>query len=496
MSRPIFHLTKLKKAFGTKVILDEISLSFIEGARIGVIGHNGSGKTTLLRLIAGEDKDYDGICQPIDGLTIGYVPQEPHLNPEMTVKEHLDEAVSSIRALVEEYEKITHDLGDLEGEALDKAMARMEVLQIEIEHRDAWELERHLEQAHHALGLPPMDAKIAPLSGGEMRRVALCKTLIAHPDLLLLDEPTNHLDANTVQWLETHLANYEGTIILITHDRYFLDNVVTWMLEIERTKAYPFEGNYSAYLEKKMARLNSEKKVEAARQRKMKEELEWIRTSPKARATKSKARLRRYDDMLQEQKDMADDKIEIQIPPGRKLGNKVLEVHGLSKAYGEKKLIEDMSFELPPGGILGVIGENGTGKTTLMRIILEQEKADSGEVILGKTVDLCYMDQSRVHLEDENTVFEEIAEGGTRFPSARASWQPAPTFPVSTSGERISRSGSGSCQVDNATECRSPRCYAMAATSSSSTNPRTTWTSRPCRCSRRHCSTSRDAPSS
>jgi energy-dependent translational throttle protein EttA len=358
VSRPIFHLTKLRKAFGTKVILDEISLSFLEGSRIGVIGANGSGKTTLLRLISGEDKEFDGICQPIDGLTIGYVPQEPHLDPEMTVKEHLDEAVASIRALVQEYEKITHDMGDMEGEVLDRAMARMEWLQTEIDHRDAWELDRHLEQAHHALGLPPMEAMIAPLSGGEMRRVALCKTLIAHPDLLLLDEPTNHLDANTVQWLETHLANYEGTIILITHDRYFLDNVVNWMLEIERTKAHPFEGNYSAYLEKKMSRLNSEKKVEAARQRKIKEELEWIRTSPKARATKSKARLRRYDDMLQEQKEMAEDKIEIQIPPGRKLGSKVLEVHGVSKAYGEKKLLEDLSFELPPGGILGVIGEN------------------------------------------------------------------------------------------------------------------------------------------
>ncbi|MEZ5989101.1 MAG: energy-dependent translational throttle protein EttA [Planctomycetota bacterium] len=416
MSRPIFHLHKLKKVYGTRVILDEISLAFLEGARIGVIGMNGSGKTTLLRLLAGVDKEFDGDCKPIHGLSVGYVPQEPVLDPEKTVAEHLDEAVAPVRAMVQRYEDLAASLGDLEGDEMDKAMARMEALQHEIDHKDAWELDRHLEQAAHALGLPPMEARIAPLSGGEKRRVALCKVLLNHPDLLLLDEPTNHLDANTVQWLETELANYHGTIVLITHDRYFLDNVVNWMLEIERGKAIPYEGNYSAYLEKKASRLDVERKQDAARERKIKQELEWIRTAPKARTTKNKARLRRYDDMLAEQKAMPDDQIDLQIPPGRKLGNKVLEVHNLSKAYGDKVLFEDLSFELPPGGILGVIGENGAGKTTLMRLLLGQEAPDKGEVIVGTTVDMCYMDQTRVQLHDDQTVFQEIAEGRDEIP--------------------------------------------------------------------------------
>jgi len=415
--KPVFHLNRLRKAYGTRVVLDEISLAFLEGARIGVIGANGAGKTTLLRIIAGEDKQFDGEAFPAEGLRIGYVPQEPELDPEKNVREHLEEAVAPIRALLTEFEEVSAKMAEeLDDEAMQKAMDRMAVLQTEIDHRDAWELDRHLDQAAHALALPPDDADVAKLSGGEKRRVALCKMLISHPDLLLLDEPTNHLDANTVNWLEQHLASYQGTMILITHDRYFLDNVVNWMLEIERGKAIPYQGNYSQYLETKASRLNVEKKQEAARQRKLKSELEWIRTNPKARTTKSKARLRRYEELRAEQKQMADDTIELQIPPGPKLGNKVLEVRHLSKAFGDRRLIDDLSFEIPPGGILGVIGENGAGKTTLMRMILGQEPPDTGDVEVGQTVEICYLDQSRLVLDDEKTVFQEITDGLDEIP--------------------------------------------------------------------------------
>lgn len=416
MSKPIFHLENLKKAYGTKVILDEISLSFLEGARIGVIGHNGSGKSTLLKLLAGVDKEFDGVCQPSDGLSIGYVQQEPELDPSLSIREHLEEAVAPIRKLVNEYEEITAGLGELEGDAMDKAMAKMEILQTEIDHLDAWELDRQLDQAAQALCLPPYDADVSVLSGGEKRRIALCKTLISHPDLLLLDEPTNHLDANTVNWLETHLDNYKGTIILITHDRYFLDNIATWMLEIERGKAIPYKGNYSAYLEKKLERLDVEKKQDQSRHRKLKNELEWIRTNPKARTTKNKARLRRYEELRSEQKEMAEDQIDIQIPPGAKLGNKVLEVHNLSKSFGDRRLIHDLSFELPPGGILGVIGENGTGKTTLMNMITQKDVPDEGEINIGQTVEICYLDQSRLILDNDNTVFMEVTNGADEIP--------------------------------------------------------------------------------
>lgn len=426
MSRPIFHLTRLKKAYGTHVVLDEISLAFLEGARIGVIGANGAGKSTLLRILAGEDRQFEGEAKPIDGLSVGYVPQEPRLAEGMTVREHLEEAVSPIRGLVRDYEDLAAGLGELEGEALDKAMNRMERLQTEIDLRDAWELDRHLDQAAHALALPADEVLVDRLSGGEKRRVALCKVLLSHPDLLLLDEPTNHLDADTVAWLETHLANYKGTIVLITHDRYFLDKVVNWMLEIERGKAIPYEGNYSDYLEAKARRLSSERKQEAARKRKLKTELEWIRTNPKARATKNKARIRRYEELRQAQKDMDEGEIDIQIPPGPKLGNKVLLVREVSKAYGSLKLIENLSFEVPPGGILGIIGENGAGKTTLLRMILDQERPDSGSIEIGKTVEICYLDQSRLVLDDTKTVFQEITYGadeipfGQKFISSRA----------------------------------------------------------------------------
>ena len=417
MSKGIFNLVGLKKAYGLKVVLDDIHLTFLEGARIGMVGHNGAGKTTLLRIIAGEDKAFEGEAYPVSDLTIGYVPQEPVLDPDTTVQEQLEEAVAPIRQLVQGYEDLATQMAEpLDDDAMQRVMNKMADLQNEIDAKDAWELDRQLAQASHALGLPDLDANIGRLSGGETRRVALCKVLISHPDLLLLDEPTNHLDADTVHWLETHLQNYKGTIILITHDRYFLDNVVTWMLEIERTQAIPYQGNYSAYLERKVSLLDGEKKQEAARQRRLKTELEWIRTNPKARSTKNKARLRRYEDMRQEQKEMSEDAIDLQIPPGKKLGTKVLESRGLSKAYGDNKLFEDLTFEVAPGAIVGVIGENGPGKTTLLRLIMGQETPDAGEVEMGKTVELCYVDQNRLTLEDKNTVYEEITDGLHELP--------------------------------------------------------------------------------
>ena len=417
MSKGIFNLVGLKKAYGLKVVLDDIHLTFLEGARIGMVGHNGAGKTTLLRIIAGEDKAFEGEAYPVSDLTIGYVPQEPVLDPDTTVQEQLEEAVAPIRQLVQGYEDLATQMAEpLDDDAMQRVMNKMADLQNEIDAKDAWELDRQLAQASHALGLPDLDANIGRLSGGETRRVALCKVLISHPDLLLLDEPTNHLDADTVHWLETHLQNYKGTIILITHDRYFLDNVVTWMLEIERTQAIPYQGNYSAYLKRKVSLLDGEKKQEAARQRRLKTELEWIRTNPKARSTKNKARLRRYEDMRQEQKEMSEDAIDLQIPPGKKLGTKVLESRGLSKAYGDNKLFEDLTFEVAPGAIVGVIGENGTGKTTLLRLIMGQETPDAGEVEMGKTVELCYVDQNRLTLEDKNTVYEEITDGLHELP--------------------------------------------------------------------------------
>ncbi len=417
MSKSIFNLIGLKKAYGLHVVLDEIYLSFLEGSRIGVIGNNGAGKTTLLRILAGVDKEYDGEARPADGLTVGYVPQEPYLDPATTVREQVEQAVAPVRKLVSDYEELAAKMAEpLDDDAMQKVMDQMAALQDEIDHRDAWEVDRHLDQAAHALGLPPFDAVVEKLSGGEKRRIALCKVLIEHPDLLLLDEPTNHLDANTVQWLETHLANYQGTIILITHDRYFLDNVVNWMLEVERAKCIPYEGNYSTYLEQKAAKLDVEKKQEASRQRRLKSELEWIRTNPKARSTKNKARLRRYEEMRQEQRDMEEGAIDIKIPPGKKLGNRVLEISGLCKGFGDRTLIEDLTFEVTPGAIVGVIGENGTGKTTLVKMIMGLEEPDSGTIALGSTVEACYVDQNRLSLDDDKTVYEEITDGQNEIP--------------------------------------------------------------------------------
>ncbi len=414
----VYVMKGLTKAYtGDRPVIENIWLSFYPGAKIGVLGLNGSGKSTLLRIMAGLDTEFQGEAWSAEGVNVGFLHQEPQLNETKDVLGNVMEGVAETKALLDRFNEVSMRFGeDLSPEEMDALIAEQAKLQDQIEAADAWGLDRYIEIAMDALRCPPGDAVVANLSGGERRRVALCRLLLSNHDMLLLDEPTNHLDADTVHWLETHLQNYKGTIILITHDRYFLDNVVTWMLEIERTQAIPYQGNYSAYLERKVSLLDGEKKQEAARQRRLKTELEWIRTNPKARSTKNKARLRRYEDMRQEQNERSEDAIDLQIPPGKKLGTKVLESRGLSKAYGDNKLFEDLTFEVAPGAIVGVIGENGTGKTTLLRLIMGQETPDAGEVEMGKTVELCYVDQNRLTLEDKNTVYEEITDGLHELP--------------------------------------------------------------------------------
>jgi len=408
----IFSVVDLKKSHGKLDVLKGITLSFLKGARIGVIGPNGRGKSTLLRIMAGEDSQYDGQVVPRSGLTVGYVPQEPHLDETKTVAECVDEGVASVRALLTEYEEVSTHLGeDLEEAEMNKLLERMAALQERIDAVDAWELDRHIHQAMMALCLPPPDAIVSKLSGGERRRVALCRALLAHPDLLLLDEPTNHLDADTVSWLETHLKEYDGTVILVTHDRYFLDNVVGWMLEIDGGYATPYKGNYSAYLEQQQERLRQQQKAEDSRSRILARELEGIRQNPKGRTRKSQARINRYEDLLAQESESKRDDVRLRIPFTKKLGDRVLTVRQLDKSYGDRTLMRDLSFELPPGAILGVVGENGTGKTTLMRMIVGDEPPDAGAVELGETVDLCYLDQSRDSLDDDRSVFDEVTDG-------------------------------------------------------------------------------------
>ena len=398
-----------KKYKSGKKVLNDIYLSFFYGAKIGVLGNNGSGKSTLLRIIAGEDEDYLGKISRNKGISFGMLPQEPKLNPEKTVKEIVQEGVQDQIDLLAEYEAVNEAFGDPDAN-FDKLIAKQEKLQEKIEHIGAWDLDSKLEQAMQALRTPSGDTSVEVLSGGEARRTALCRLLLQKPDVLLLDEPTNHLDAESVAWLEQHLARYEGTVIAVTHDRYFLDNVAGWILELDRGEGIPFEGNYSSWLEQKQQRLAQEEKEESKRQKTLKQELEWIRQNPKGKRTKSKARINQYEELLSQEREKKREEMEIFIPPGPRLGDKVIEAKNVSKSYGDRLLIEDMNFSLPPGGIVGVIGPNGAGKTTLFKMITGEEQPDSGDITLGETVELGYVNQKRP-LDPEKTIWEEISGG-------------------------------------------------------------------------------------
>ncbi|HEX4866381.1 MAG TPA: energy-dependent translational throttle protein EttA [Acidimicrobiales bacterium] len=394
-------------------VLKDISLSFYPGAKIGVIGPNGAGKSSLLRIMAGLDDGYTGEARLTPGFTVGMLEQEPHLDPSKDVKGNVMDGVAEVRNLLERYDAVLAMYADPDAD-YEKIGAEQAELEAKIQAAGADDLDRQIEIAMDALRLPPGDADVTTLSGGEARRVALCRLLLSHPDLLLLDEPTNHLDAESVAWLEQTLKRYSGTVVAITHDRYFLDNVAQWILELEFGKGKPFEGNYSQWLEKKQAQLAMEEKQESARNRTLQRELEWVRMAPKARQAKGKARLAAYDKLRAESEamDKGPDKLQIQLPPGRRLGGVVIEADHVSKSFGDRLLIEDLTFKLPPAGIVGVIGPNGAGKTTLFRMITGQEKPDSGTITIGDTVDLAYVDQSRDSLAAENTVYEEITGGG------------------------------------------------------------------------------------
>ncbi|WP_417848643.1 energy-dependent translational throttle protein EttA [Thalassoglobus sp.] len=408
----IMSIEGLTRIYDEKAVLENIWLSFFPGAKIGVLGDNGSGKSTLLRIMAGEDKDYMGEVRPAKGIKIGYFRQEPHLDAEKTVDECVAEGVAESQAILDRYnevnEKFAEEMTDDEMTALLEEQGK---LQDQIDAGNLWELDRMVDMAADALRLPPGDAKVEHLSGGEKRRVALCQLLLQSPDMLLLDEPTNHLDAESIAWLERYLHDFKGTVVAITHDRYFLENVAGWILELDRGHGYPYEGNYTAWLEQKQARLAVEQKKEERRQRVLKQELEWVKMSPKARATKNKARLERYNELASQEFDERDGAAQIQIPVSKPLGDLVVKAEGLSKAYGDRLLFENLNFRLPPGGIVGVIGPNGAGKTTLFKMIVGEEKPTNGTLTIGETVDLSYVDQSRDALDPKKTVYEEISGG-------------------------------------------------------------------------------------
>jgi ATP-binding cassette ChvD family protein len=396
---------------GGKQVLKDIRLYFLPGAKIGVLGLNGAGKSTLMRVMAGLDKEYNGEARPAEGIKIGYLPQEPALDASKDVAGNVYEGVAETKALVEKYEEISAKFAEVDPDEMDDLIAAQGELQEQIEALDAWDLDRQVEIAMDALRCPPGEVDVSKLSGGERRRVALCQLLLKRPDMLLLDEPTNHLDAESVAWLERFLEKYPGTVVAVTHDRYFLDNVAGWILELDRGHGIPFEGNYSSWLEQKQKRLAQEERQESARQRTLKEELEWVRKSPKARQAKSKARLQAYDNLLAEANRKAPDPGRIVIPAGPRLGEMVIEAQGLSKGFGDRLLIEDLSFKVPKGAIVGIIGPNGAGKTTLFRMITGDEQPDSGKLTVGDTVKLGYVDQSRDSLRGEKTVWEEVSGG-------------------------------------------------------------------------------------
>ncbi|MFG1320360.1 energy-dependent translational throttle protein EttA [Xanthobacter autotrophicus] len=400
-----YHMHGMTKAYpGGKKVLDNVHLSFYPDAKIGVLGNNGAGKSTLLRIMAGMDKDFTGEARPAEGVRVGYLPQEPHLDPAKTVRQNVEDGVAKQKAIMERYNELAMNYSD---ETADE----MTQLQDEIEAQGLWDLDSKVEQAMNALGCPPDDWEVTRLSGGERRRVALCRLLLEQPELLLLDEPTNHLDAETVNWLEGHLRAYPGAILIVTHDRYFLDNVTGWILELDRGRGIPYEGNYSSWLGQKQKRLQQEGREDEARQRALAREQEWIGASPKARQAKNKARIQRYDELVQKASERQPSATEIVIPVAERLGQNVIAFDHLSKSFGDKMLIDDLSFKLPPGGIVGVIGPNGAGKTTLFRMITGQEKPDGGTIEIGESVKLGYVDQSRDALDDKKTVWEEISDG-------------------------------------------------------------------------------------
>ncbi|HEY6560595.1 MAG TPA: energy-dependent translational throttle protein EttA [Polyangiaceae bacterium] len=409
----IFTMQEVSKVHPPdKKVLENITLAFFPGAKIGVIGSNGSGKSSLLRIMAGVDREFLGEAKPHPGTKVGYFAQEPDLGAARTVREAVDEAVSEVRSLLTQFEELSAKLGEpMSDDEMTRLLEEQGTLQDRIDAADAWNLDSRLEIAMEALRLPPPDAEVAKLSGGEKRRVALCQILLGQPDMLLLDEPTNHLDAESVAWLERFLKEYAGTVVAVTHDRYFLDDVAEWILELDRGKGYPFKGNYSGWLEQKSARLAVEEKQESSRQRKLKQELEWVRASPRARQAKSKARLAAYDELVTRAAKGSGDPTEISIPPGPRLGDNVIEARDLFKGYGDRLLIDNLSFRLPRSGIVGVIGPNGAGKTTLFRMLVSEEKPDRGALEVGETVQIAYVDQSRQALTGQKSVWQEISGG-------------------------------------------------------------------------------------
>jgi ATP-binding cassette ChvD family protein len=409
----IYVMKNLTKAYpGGKEILKGLYLSFMPGAKIGVLGANGAGKSTLLKIMAGIDTEYGGEAWAAEGVKIGYLSQEPHLDPTKDVLGNVMEAVAETKALLDRYEAVSARFAEeMSDDEMNDLIAEQGELQEKIDHLNAWDIQRTIEIAMDALRCPPGDSDVTSLSGGERRRVALCRLLLSHPDMLLLDEPTNHLDAESVAWLERFLEDYSGTVVMVTHDRYFLDNVTGWILELERGHGIPYEGNYTGWLEQKSKRLEQEEREESARQRSIKDELEWVRASPKARQTKSKARINAFEDLVAKSQEKATGTAQISIPPGPRLGGKVIEADNVSKGFGDRLLYENLNFKLPPGGIVGIIGPNGAGKTTLFRMITGAEQPDVGTFTVGETVKLGYVDQSRDTLDPDKTVFQEISDG-------------------------------------------------------------------------------------
>ncbi|MBX9681104.1 MAG: energy-dependent translational throttle protein EttA [Gemmataceae bacterium] len=410
----IYTIEALNKAYNKREVLKNIWLAFYPGAKIGVIGSNGAGKSTLLRVMAGVDKDFMGTARLTAGFSVGFVPQEPKLDETKTVLGNIELGVKSTRDLLAKFEEISNKLADCTPAEMEKLLERMGEVQEKIDAANGWELERQLEIAMDAMQLPPGDSDVKKLSGGERRRIALCRMLLEKPDLLLLDEPTNHLDADSVAWLERHLKDYTGTVVSVTHDRYFLDNVAEWILELDRGAGHPFKGNYTSWMEQKQVRLAKEERAENARRKALDRELEWARLAPRARIAKSKARLAAYEKLASQEVDEKKDELTIQIPPGPHLGDLVVRAVNVRKAFGDNLLMEDMTFDLPKGGIVGIIGPNGAGKTTLFRMIMGQEKPDSGTLSVGSTVFPAYVDQSRDHLDGTKSAYEEIS-GGTEF---------------------------------------------------------------------------------